>query len=168
MTDIPITEVNGNNKYLNYCFTPNFSDLSSDEEYSNIINQPQHQQEEEIQQPILTTHFINTPCENENQMQQGYFKTTNEGLDGKEIKNIITEMFSESFKENTEIGSLNDDFTIDHFKSFLKNIFTQFNGLKELHKQCQKLKRQLNEKEDYRQKFEELKNNCKRKNKLLN
>ncbi|KAL7720448.1 hypothetical protein QTN25_002216 [Entamoeba marina] len=167
MTEIPITEVNGDNKYLNDCHTPNFSDLSSDEEYLNIINEPQYQQEEEIQQPIFTNDFINTSCENENQIQQGYFDTTNEGLDGKEIKNIIAEMFPESFKENTEIDSLNDDFTINHFKSFLKNIYTQFNELKESKQQekpkktesknqLQKLKRQLNEKEDYRQEFEKL------------
>ncbi|KAL7715611.1 hypothetical protein QTN25_006924 [Entamoeba marina] len=100
-----------------------------------------------------------------------YHNTTPESLDGKEIKNIIVEIFSEGFKENTEIlATTNEDFTINHFKTFLQNICTQFNDLNQskqkeqqiktkLYKQCQKLKKQLCEKEqDYIQKIKNLQN----------
>ncbi|KAL7717814.1 hypothetical protein QTN25_004878 [Entamoeba marina] len=118
MADIPIS--NYGDYYLDNNDTPDFSDISIDENDSN------------------------------------------KGLDGNEIRNILVQMFPENLKDNTEIISSDDVFTIDHFKSFLQNISTKFNDLKkpkqqELQNQLQKLKKQLNEKEQkYIQEIENL------------
>ncbi|KAL7715607.1 hypothetical protein QTN25_006920 [Entamoeba marina] len=96
-------------------------------------------------QPLnLTKYFTNTTYQNEN--QQEYTNTTTESLDVKEIKDVIVEIFSESFKENTEIlASTNEDFTINHFKTFLQNICTQFNDLNQSKQKEQQNKKELNE-----------------------
>ncbi|KAL7715605.1 hypothetical protein QTN25_006918 [Entamoeba marina] len=171
MTDIPIKNYDDGDNDQFDCQTPDFSEILSDENELNTQNDfiyttDESQQEEskqekfqqkEFQQLNLTNYFTNTTYQNEN--QQEYTNTTTESLDGKEIKDVIVEIFSESFKENTEMfATTNEDFTINHFKTFLQNICTQFNDLnqskqkeqqnkKELNEQCKKIERQVNEKE---------------------
>ncbi|KAL7717815.1 hypothetical protein QTN25_004879 [Entamoeba marina] len=150
MADSPIINFTDIDKYDDDNHTPDFSEISIDEnepnptnDFRNTPNEPQHQQLSEYHQ---LNEMSNDP---------------NKGLDGNEIRNIIEQMFPESLKDNAKLVLTNDVFTTDHFKSFLKIISTQFNDLKkskqqELQNQLQKLKKQLNEKEDKREQIENL------------